>query len=88
MNIIKKLKYFIISLSMILIFTILFIGIKNQELMHQIQISTISQVQNENHSLNLLTKKLKSPLLSQSDKLFILGYMNLIEGNKELYKSR
>lgn len=69
---------------MILIFTILFIGIKNQELMHQIQISTISQVQNENHSLNLLTKKLKSPLLSQSDKLFILGYMNLIEGNKEL----
>ena len=69
---------------MILLVTVSSIEIKNRKFMHEIQLSAISETNDFNYSSDLLMNKLNSPFLSESDKLFISGYVNLIDGNDEL----
>ncbi len=69
---------------MILLVTVSSIEIKNRKFIHEIQLSAISETNDFNYSSDLLMNKLNSPFLSESDKLFISGYVNLIDGNDEL----
>ena len=69
---------------MILLVTVSSIEIKNRKFMHEVQLSAISETNDFNYSSDLLMNKLNSPFLSESDKLFISGYVNLIDGNDEL----
>ena len=69
---------------MILLVTVSSIEIKNRKFIHEIQLSAISETNDFNYSSDLLMNKLNSPFLSESDKLFISGYVNFIDGNDEL----
>ena len=69
---------------MILLVTVSSIEIKNRKFIHEIQLSAISETNDFNYSSDLLMNKLNSPFLSESDKLFISGYVNLIDGSDEL----